>query len=71
MTKRDDGMLPEFWITSGMHLLKRNSNGALEATLADAQAWGARARAALVGLPRHPVRDMLLDLSDYVIARVS
>jgi len=32
MTKRDDGMLPEFWITSGMHLLKRNSNGALEAT---------------------------------------
>jgi len=46
-------------------------HGALEATLADAQAWGARARAALVGLPRHPVRDMLLDLSDYVIARVS
>ena len=46
-------------------------HGALEATLADARAWGARARAALDGLPRHPVRDMLLDLSDYVIARVS
>jgi octaprenyl-diphosphate synthase len=44
---------------------------ALEETLADAQGWAARAQAALAKLPVHPVRDMLGDLSDYVVARVS
>jgi octaprenyl-diphosphate synthase len=43
----------------------------LESTRATALDWSARARAALAELPEHPVRDMLADLSDYVVARVS
>ena len=46
-------------------------HGALEATRADALAWTAKAKAAITSLPAHPVRDMLSDLSDYVVARIS
>jgi octaprenyl-diphosphate synthase len=54
------------------HALKLLSrHGALESTRATALHWSARARAALDHLPEHPLRDMLADLSDYVVARVS
>ncbi len=45
--------------------------GTLESTRATALDWSSRARAALADLPEHPLRDMLADLSDYVVARVS
>ena len=46
-------------------------HGAMEATRADALGWAARAKTALAALPRHELRDMLSDLADYVVARVS
>ncbi|PTV93858.1 octaprenyl-diphosphate synthase [Rhodobacter aestuarii] len=44
--------------------------GTLEATRKDAIGWTDTARAALAKLPAHPLRDMLDDLADYVVARV-
>ncbi len=44
---------------------------ALEAARADALAWSARAKAAMAELPSNNLREMLLDLADYVVARVS
>lgn len=46
-------------------------HGALDATRADAIAWTDKAKAAVAQLPEHPVRDMLNDLSDYVVARLA
>ncbi|MGJ8603448.1 MAG: polyprenyl synthetase family protein [Marivita sp.] len=48
-----------------------NKHGTLEATRAEANDWIAKARAALATLPAHPIRDMLNDLADYVVARVN
>jgi octaprenyl-diphosphate synthase len=45
-------------------------HGTMEATRNEALAWSARAKAALAPLPAHPVRDMLTDLADYVVARI-
>ncbi len=38
---------------------------------ADAMDWAAKARAALAPLPAHEIKDMLLDLADYVVSRIS
>ena len=46
-------------------------HGAMEAAKADALAWARRAVAALDALPDHDLRDMLGDLADYVVARIS
>jgi len=46
-------------------------HGTLEATRADALDYAARAKAALSVLPQHPLRDMLADLADYVVARIA
>ncbi|MEO0939021.1 MAG: polyprenyl synthetase family protein [Pseudomonadota bacterium] len=46
-------------------------HGALEATRQDALAWAAKAKTALDALPAHEIKDMLADLADYVVARVS
>lgn len=48
-----------------------NKHGTLEATRAEANAWIAKARQSLTMLPAHPIRDMLDDLADYVVARVN
>ncbi|SHH66446.1 polyprenyl synthetase family protein [Marivita hallyeonensis] len=48
-----------------------NKHGTLEATRAEANDWIAKARTALATLPDHPIRDMLDDLADYVVARVN
>jgi octaprenyl-diphosphate synthase len=46
-------------------------HGALEATRAAALGWAATARGALAVLPDHPLRGMLDDLADFVVARVA
>ena len=48
-----------------------NRHGALDAARADALAWAARGRAALAQVPDHPLRQMLDDLSAYVVARIA
>jgi octaprenyl-diphosphate synthase len=47
------------------------AHGTLEETRAEALAWAGRARAALDGLPDHPLREMMADLADYVVARIA
>jgi octaprenyl-diphosphate synthase len=44
---------------------------ALERTRADAEVWTAKAKDAIGLLPAHPVRDMLSNLADYVVARLA
>ncbi len=46
-------------------------HGALAATRVDAITWAEKAKAALADLPAHEIRDMLRDLADYVVARIS
>lgn len=46
-------------------------HGSMDATRADALRWTEKAKAAIVTLPEHPLRDMLYDLADYVVARVN
>lgn len=46
-------------------------HGALEETRQDALTWAAKANAAMATLPKSDLRDMLIDLNDYVVARVS
>lgn len=45
--------------------------GTLDATRADAQQWADKAKSSLAALPDHPVRAMLHDLADYVVARLN
>ncbi len=46
-------------------------HGTMEATRAEALEWSSKAKAALLHLPEHPLRDMLSDLADYVVARIN
>ncbi len=46
-------------------------HGTMSATRDEALGWSKRAKAALAVLPAHDLRDMLADLADYVVARVS
>ncbi|MDZ4096288.1 MAG: polyprenyl synthetase family protein [Paracoccaceae bacterium] len=46
-------------------------HGAMEAARTEALGWAGRARAALAGLPDHPLRGMLDDLASYVVSRIS
>lgn len=48
-----------------------NKHGTLHATKADAMEWAAKAKTALSPLPAHEVKDMLNDLADYVVSRIS
>ncbi|WP_299361819.1 polyprenyl synthetase family protein [uncultured Paracoccus sp.] len=59
-----DGDLDQALAILGRH-------GAIQAARADAVAWAARARAALAALPPHPVRDLLAEMADFVVARVA
>jgi octaprenyl-diphosphate synthase len=45
-------------------------HGTLAATRADAIRWADRAKDAMHTLPDHPLRQMLVDLADYVVARL-
>jgi len=62
--KQDDGDLDHALMLLGKH-------GALEATRQDALMWAEKAKTAMQALPKHPVRRMLIDLADYVVARVN
>ena len=46
-------------------------HGTLEATQAAAIAWADKATAAMADAPAHPLRDMLIDLADYVVERIN
>lgn len=46
-------------------------HGALDATTSEAQGWITRAKDALAPLPDHDIKELLLDLADYVGARLS
>ncbi|MGR3838632.1 MAG: polyprenyl synthetase family protein [Cognatishimia sp.] len=48
-----------------------NRHGALEATREDALAWAAKAKTALAGMPDHQIKALLIDLADYVVARIN
>jgi len=51
-----------------MALMQRH--GTLDATRIDALGWADRAKAAMQALPDHPLRQMLTELADYVVARL-
>jgi octaprenyl-diphosphate synthase len=61
--KQADGDLEE-----AMALLAKYDT--LEQTRLEALRWGDTAKTAMATLPEHPLRDMLIDLADYVVARV-
>jgi len=52
-------------------LMLLNKHGALDATRQDALMWTEKAKTAMKALPDHPVRRMLIDLADYVVARIN
>lgn len=56
-------------LDQAMVLMARH--GALESTRQTALDWAGHARAALQALPDHPLREMLGDLADFVVARVN
>jgi octaprenyl-diphosphate synthase len=62
--KQEDGDLDH-----ALELL--NKHDALSDTRQDALAWADKAKTALTALPEHPIRQMLIDLADYVVARIN
>ncbi|KPN63842.1 octaprenyl-diphosphate synthase [Aliiroseovarius crassostreae] len=52
-------------------LMLLNKHDALEETRQDALAWAEKAKSAMASLPEDPIRDMLIDIADYVVARVA
>jgi octaprenyl-diphosphate synthase len=56
-------------LEQAMALMQRH--GALDAARRDARDWSDRARAALTALPDHPLRQMLDDLTVYVVSRIN
>lgn len=52
-----------------MGLLEKH--GSIEAVRADATGWSEKAKTAILSLPEDPFRDILVDLADYVVARIS
>ena len=52
-----------------LSLLKRHS--ALEETRQDAINWAGKAKAAMARAPSHTLRDILIDLADYVVERIN
>ncbi len=62
--QQQDGDLGRAMAILGRH-------GALDSTRDEALAWAEKAKTALGVLPAHDLRDMLMDLADYVVARIS
>ena len=61
------GQVEEGDVERARDLMERH--GALASTRAEAEMWVARAKDALQRVPEHPLREMLADLADYVVAR--
>ncbi|SHH07293.1 octaprenyl-diphosphate synthase [Cognatiyoonia sediminum] len=62
--RQEDGDLE-----TAIAILKRH--GALDTTRETALSWAAKAKDALTSLPDHEIKDMLSDLADYVVARIT
>jgi len=62
--RQDDGDLDRALAIMARH-------GTMDAARADAMGWAATARDALTALPRSDLREILLDLADYVVARIA
>ena len=56
-------------LNHALSLLRKHD--ALEATRQNALRYATTATEAMQALPEHPLRMMLIDLADYVVARVS
>lgn len=56
-------------LAQALAILQRHN--AISACRSDALAWSGRAKAALDNLPVHPLRDILSELADFVVSRVS
>ncbi|MEM9496596.1 MAG: polyprenyl synthetase family protein [Pseudomonadota bacterium] len=56
-------------LDQALEILRRHD--AMDATRRDAVAYADRAKSSLADLPGHPVREMLIALADYVVARVN
>ncbi len=65
----EKGRQAEGDLDHALSLLRRHDT--LEATRRDALAWADKAKTALATLPAHEVKDMLVDLADYVVSRIS
>ncbi|MCW9042487.1 MAG: polyprenyl synthetase family protein [Pseudopelagicola sp.] len=52
-------------------LVLLDKHDALTQTRGDALAWAEKAKTAIATLPEHPIRQMLIELADYVVARVT
>ena len=65
----EKGRQAEGDLAHAMALMERH--GAMAAARDEALAWAAKARAALAVLPEHPLRQVLADLADYVVGRIS
>ena len=65
----EKGQQAEGDLAHAMALMERH--GAMAAARDEALAWAAKARAALAVLPEHPLRQVLADLADYVVGRIS
>jgi octaprenyl-diphosphate synthase len=55
-------------LDEALRLIDRH--GTMDATRTEALSWSATAKSAMARLPKHDLRDMLIDLADYVVARV-
>lgn len=62
--RQEDGDLDQ-----ALAILKKHDT--FKATQIDALAWAEKAKTALSALPEHEVKDMLLDLADYVVSRIN
>lgn len=62
--RQEDGDLEQALAIMARH-------GAMQAARADALGWAAQAKAAILQLPDHPIREMLHDLADFVVERIS
>lgn len=64
----EKGQQTEADLDTALKLMEKH--GALEETRKEALAWSEKAKAALTELPDHPIRNMLSDIADYVVARL-
>ena len=63
------GMQEDGDLTQALALMAKY--GTLDATRRDAMAWAQKAKDAIAVLPEHTLRNILLDLADYVVHRMS
>ena len=65
----EKGQQGEGDLETALAILARH--GAVEAARQEAIAWVGKAKAEMAKLPEHPLRDLLVDLADYVVARIN